>query len=404
MSLPREVRSEFPVLSKKVHGKPLIYLDNAATTQKPLAVLDCLKNFYEDAYATVHRGAYLLSEQATELYEGVRPKVAKFIGAAQAKEIIFTKGTTEAINLVAATYGRTFIQAGDEILISAMEHHSNIVPWQILCEEKGAVLKVIPMDDRGQLDLDAYETLLNEKTKFVSFNYVSNALGTINPAKWMCEKAKAIGAVVLVDGAQSTGHMPIDVQDLSCDFYALSSHKIYGPSSVGVLYGRYELLKSMPPYQGGGDMIHSVSFEKTEYASPPARFEAGTPAIAEIIGMGAAIDYLSELGMASIAEYEHELLEYGEAALKEVEGLTLIGQAGERAGVLSFVLEKAHPHDIATIVDGEGVSIRAGHHCAQPVMTRFNIPATARASIGIYNTRSDIDQLVAALNKVNKIF
>ncbi|MBF0198250.1 MAG: cysteine desulfurase [Planctomycetes bacterium] len=399
-----QIKESFPVLQQQVHGKDLVYMDNAATTQKPQVVLDCLNNFYCKDYATVHRGAYLLSEKATSLFEAVRGKVAQFINAQKEKEIIYVKGTTEAINLVANSWGRKNLKEGDEVLISAMEHHANIVPWQMVCEDVGAVLKVIPMDDKGELIMEEFYALLSERTKFVSVVHVSNALGTINPVKEICQAAKSVGAVSLVDGAQSTAHMKVDVQDMGCDFFAFSSHKIYGPSGAGALYGRYELLKAMPPWQGGGDMIYTVSFEKTEYADPPARFEAGTPAITEIIGMGAAIDYLSSLGMDFVAEKEDELLRYGTAALKEIEGLRLIGEASKKAGVLSFVLDKAHPHDIATIVDGEGVSIRAGHHCAQPVMTRFNIPATARASLAIYNTKKDIDALVRALRIVNDIF
>lgn len=399
-----DIIKNFPELSQKVHGKRLVYLDNGATTLKPTQVIDKLHNFYKNEYATVHRGAYQISEKATHSYEAVRNKVAKLLNAPSSNNIIYTRGTTESINLVAQTWGRHNLKEGDEILISAMEHHSNIVPWQMLCTSHGCTYKVMPMNDQGELILDEVKKLISQKTKLIVFNHISNALGTINPVKEIVAMARNYGALVLLDGAQSTAHLSIDVQDLDVDFFAFSSHKIYGPSGVGVLYGKTELLNSMPPWQGGGDMIEQVSFEGTTFAEPPARFEAGTPAIAEVIGMGAAIDYLMELGLKNIANQENALLEYALEKLGTVDGLKFIGTAKNRAGSISFVLEKAHPHDIATIVDGEGVAIRAGHHCAQPIMKHFNIPATARASLGIYNTKEDIDTLVSALNLVNDIF
>ncbi len=399
-----KIRAQFPLLQKEHAGKMVSYLDNAATTQKPDVVINCLKDFYSEQYATVHRGAYLLSEKATNRFEKVRKIVQKFINAPSHNEIIYTKGTTEGINLVANTWGRKNITKGDRILISALEHHSNIVPWQLLCEEKGAEIVVIPMSQKGELLIDSYKDLLNDRVKLVCVNQVSNALGSVNPVKEICRLAHEAGALALVDGAQSTPHMKIDVSDMDCDFFAFSSHKIYGPSSVGALYGKMKHLETMPPFLGGGDMIHEVSFEKTTYAKPPARFEAGTPAIAEIIGMGTAIEYLEEIGLDQIHTHEQEILGYATDKLSQIEGINFIGTANDKAGVISFTLDKAHPHDIATIVDGEGVQIRAGHHCAQPVMTYFNIPATARASFGIYTNKEDIDQLVSALNTVNSIF
>ena len=405
MSYPVEkIRAQFPLLQKEHAGKKISYLDNAATTQKPNAVIDCLNEFYSEQYATVHRGAYLLSEKATNRFENVRKIVQKFINAPSSNEIIYTKGTTEGINLVSNTWGRKNIKKGDQIMVSALEHHSNIVPWQLLCEEKEAKLVVIPMNKKGELLLDAYKDLLNERVKLVCVNQVSNALGSVNPVKEICRLAHKIGALALVDGAQSTPHMKIDVQEIDCDFFAFSSHKIYGPSSVGALYGKMEHLEAMPPFLGGGDMIYEVSFEKTTYAKPPARFEAGTPAIAEIIGMGKAIEYIEDIGLDQIHAYEQEILNYAMSKMSDIDGIKFIGTAEEKAGVISFTLDKAHPHDIATIVDGEGVQIRAGHHCAQPVMTFYNIPATARASFGIYTNKEDIDQLVNALNTVNAIF
>jgi cysteine desulfurase / selenocysteine lyase len=399
-----KIRADFPLLQKEHAGKKISYLDNAATTQKPKVVIDCLNEFYSEQYATVHRGAYYLSEKATTRFENVRKTVQKFINANSPKEIIYTKGATEGINLIANTWARKNIQKGDQILVSAMEHHSNIVPWQLICEEKEAQLLVIPMNQKGELQIDAYKGLMNDRVKLVCVNQVSNALGSLNPVKEMAEIAHQNGSLILVDGAQSTPHMKIDVQDIDCDFFTFSSHKIYGPSSVGALYGKYELLEQMPPFLGGGDMIHEVSFEKSTYALPPARFEAGTPAIAEIIGMGAAIDYIDAIGIDLISAHEEEILKYANQQMASIEGINFIGTAGHKAGVISFTLDKAHPHDIATIVDGEGIQIRAGHHCAQPVMTFYNIPATARASLGIYTTKEDIDRLVSALNTVNEIF
>lgn len=397
-------KKDFEILTRKVHEKPLVYLDNAATTQKPKAVIDAIHQFYSKDYATVHRGAYLLSELATEAYEGARKSVASFLNASSDKEIIYVSGTTEALNLAANVCGKKMLSAGDEVLISSMEHHSNIVPWQMMCESTGAVLKVVPMNDQGELIMEEFDRLLTEKTKIVSVVHVSNALGSVNPVKEICAKARSTGAISIVDGAQSTPHMPIDVQDMGCDFFAFSGHKVYGPTGIGALYGRYELLEQLPPWQGGGDMIVNVTFEKTDYAKPPHRFEAGTPAIAEVIGLKAAIDYVSTIGMKNIQEHEAELLDYGTKRLAEIDGLRFIGEAAQKAGVISFVLEGAHPHDIATIVDGEGVAIRAGHHCAQPVMDRFSVPATARASLALYNTREDLDRLASALEKVNELF
>lgn len=399
------IRSEFPELSRKVHDQNLIYFDSGATTLKPAAVSDGLKKFYGEDYATIHRGAYLLSEKATQAYEGVRSKVAKLLGASHDSQIIITSGTTDSINLVANTYGTAFIKTGQVVLVSALEHHSNIVPWQMLCQRNDCVLKVIPMDDDGVLDQDAYDTLLKENdVALVAFNHVSNALGTINPVASMTEKAHAHGAKVMVDGAQSTAHCVVDVTAWDIDFYAFSAHKVYGPTGCGVLYGKKELLSAMPPWKGGGDMIHSVAFDETTYAEPPARFEAGTPPIAEVIGMGLAIDWLLSVGLENVEAHEQEIQSYALSRLPEVKGLKLIGNAPHRAGAISFLLDEAHPHDIATLVDSKGVAIRAGHHCAQPVMTRLQIPATARASLGVYNNEEDVDRLVDALHHVNKIF
>jgi len=400
-----DIRSEFPELNRRVHDHPLSYFDSGATTLKPKAVCDGLRQFYEEDYATIHRGAYLLSEKATQSYEAVRGKVAGLIGASKSTEIIFTSGTTDSINLVANTYGSSSIKSGQVILVSAMEHHSNIVPWQMLCERVGSVLKVIPMDDDGVLDQDAYQKLLiDNEVALVAFNHVSNALGTINPVVPMVALAHEHGAKVLVDGAQSVAHCSVDVKGWDVDFFAFSSHKLYGPTGCGVLYGKEDLLSSMPPWKGGGDMIYSVSFEKTSYAEPPARFEAGTPPIAEVIGLGIAIDWLLSIGLKEVEALEGEVQKYALEKLMEVKGLRLIGKAPKRAGAISFLLDEAHPHDIATLVDSKGVAIRAGHHCAQPVMTRLGIPATARASLGVYNNKEDVDRLVEALHYVNKIF
>lgn len=398
------LRADFPVLQQQVYGKPLVYLDNGATTQKPQVVIDRIADYYAHENGTVRRGVYKLSEQSTLAFDESRRKVAALINAASPSEIIFTRGTTESINLVASSYGRTFIGAGDEIIISAIEHHANIVPWQQVCQEKSAVLKVIPVNDDGELDQAAYEAMLSERTKLVAIVHVSNALGTINPVKQMIEKAHAVGVPVLVDGAQSTPHMIVDVQELDCDFFAFSGHKMYGPTGVGVLYGKMKHLEAMPPYQCGGDMIHSVSFEKTTFAKPPAKFEAGTPAIAEVIALGTTIDYLQAIGLDCIGNYEHELLTYATARMLEIPEVRLIGTAKEKAGILSFTIKGAHPHDIGTILDREGVAIRAGHHCAQPVMERFHVPATARASFSFYNTKEDIDALIKAVHVVINLF
>jgi cysteine desulfurase/selenocysteine lyase len=398
------VRDDFPILKQTVHGNPLVYLDNAATTQKPQVVLDSLIRYYTTINANVHRGVHFLSERATHEYEEARTKVQRFIGAAEPREIIFVRGITEGINLVAQTYGRKHVQAGDEVIISAMEHHSNIVPWQILCEEKGAKLRVIPINDQGELLLDEYEKLLNPRTKFVSVVHVSNSLGTINPVKRIIESAHRLNVPVLLDGAQSAPHMPVNVQELDCDFYTFSGHKIFGPTGIGVLYGKANLLEAMPPYQGGGDMISSVTFERTTYNVLPYKFEAGTPDIAGAIGLGTALDYLRGLSWEAVMAHEHELLDYATAAVSEIPGLRLIGTAKEKASVLSFVLDGVHPHDIGTILDREGVAIRTGHHCTQPLMDRFGVPATARASFALYNTKEEIDALVRGLHKVQEMF
>jgi cysteine desulfurase/selenocysteine lyase len=398
------LREDFPILKQTVHGNPLVYLDNAATTQKPQAVLDALTRYYTTMNANVHRGVHQLSERATQEYEGARAKVQRFIGAAEPREIIFVRGITEAINLVAQTYGRKNIQLGDEIIISAMEHHSNIVPWQILCEEKGATLRVIPINDEGELLLDEFERLLNPRTKLVSVVHVSNSLGTVNPVKRIIELAHSRNVPVLLDGAQSAPHMPVNVQELDCDFYTFSGHKIFGPTGIGVLYGKAKLLEAMPPYQGGGDMISSVTFEKTTYNVLPYKFEAGTPDIAGAIGLGAALDYLRGLGWDAVMAHEHELLDYATTAVSEIPGLRLIGTAKDKASVLSFVLEGVHPHDLGTVLDREGIAIRTGHHCTQPLMDRFGVPATARASFALYNTKEEIDALVRGLHKVQEVF
>ncbi len=399
-----KIRQDFPILRQTVHGKPLVYLDNAATSQKPQVVIDAVTRYYLAENSNVHRGVHFLSEQATQAYEGTRATVREFLNAAEDREILFTRGTTEGINLVAHSYARAFLKAGDEIVITGMEHHSNIVPWQIVCEATGAVLRVIPITDAGELALDEYERLLGPRTKLVSIVHVSNALGTVNPVKQMIALARRHGAVVLVDGAQAAPHTAVDVQDLDCDFYAFSGHKLLGPTGIGILYGRAALLEKMPPYQAGGDMISSVTFEKTRYNTLPYKFEAGTPHIEGVIGLTAAIGYLCGIGLEAIAAYEADLLAYGTEALAAIPGLRLIGTAREKAGVLSFVLEEAHAHDVGTILDREGVAIRAGHHCAMPVMQRFGVPATCRASLAFYNTRAEIDALVRALHKVKEIF
>jgi cysteine desulfurase/selenocysteine lyase len=396
------VREDFPILAQTVEGQPLIYLDNAATTQKPHAVIDAISDYYRTTNANIHRGIHHLSEKATDAYEAARARIARFVNAPATSDIVFTRGTTESINLVAQAWGRTNLKDGDEILLTHMEHHSNIVPWQMLCEQTGSVIKVAPIDDRGQLMFDQWQALLTDRTKLVAFNHVSNALGTINPAKRMIEAAHAAGAIALVDGAQAAPHLPIDVQALDCDFYAFSGHKLYGPTGIGVLYGKQSLLETMDPYQGGGEMILNVTFEKSVYQQPPHRFEAGTPNIVGPIGLAAAIDYVDSLGLDAVAAHEDKLLRYGTAALQAVDGLRLIGTADHKAGVLSFVLDFAHPLDAGTIMDRYGVAVRTGHHCAQPVMDRFGIPATLRASLAVYNTKQEIDALVESIEKVRK--
>lgn len=400
----RKIREDFPILRRKVHGKPLVYLDNAATSQKPRRVVEALDHFYNSECANIHRGVHMLSERATKAYEQARIKLKQFLNAADTHEIIFVRGTTEAINLVAQTFGRQRVRAGDEIVISAMEHHSNIVPWQMLCGQQGAVLRVIPMNDAGELLLDEYEKLLTPRTRLVAVGHVSNALGTINPIQEMIAMAHGRGVPVLVDGAQAAPHLKVDVQALDCDFYAISGHKMLGPTGVGVLYGKLAHLEAMPPYQGGGDMIRTVTFEKTTYAPVPHKFEAGTPNISAGIGLGAAVDYLEKIGMENIARYEHELLDYGTSLLNRISGLRLVGTAREKAGVLSFVMEGIHPHDVGTILDQEGIAVRTGHHCAQPVMDRFGVPATTRASLAFYNTPGELDALAAGIEKVKEIF
>ncbi len=398
------VRADFPVLHQTVNGKPLVYLDNGASSQVPQVVIDRGSIYLEQEHSNIHRGVHYLSQRATTAYEGAREKVKRFLNAREAKECVFVRGATEGINLVMHGYGRKFIGAGDEIIISAMEHHANIVPWQMLCEEKGARLRVIPMNDAGELLLDEYDALLNERTKFVAVTHVSNALGTINPIKEMIEQAHKYGVPVLVDGAQSAPHMPIDVQDLDCDFFTFSGHKVYAPTGSGIVYGKAEILEQMNPFQGGGDMIKSVTFEKTIYAELPNKFEAGTPAIASQIGLGAAIDYLNSIDREQAAVHEHELLRYATERVSAIEGVRIIGTARDKASVLSFVIDDIHPHDIGTILDQEGIAVRAGHHCAQPVMQRFKVPATARASFAFYNTKEEVDILASTIEKVIEIF
>jgi cysteine desulfurase/selenocysteine lyase len=397
------IRRDFPVLNQKVHGKPLVYLDNAATTQKPLAVIEAIRHYYLADNSNIHRGVHALSERATEAYEKVRVAAQKFINAAESREIIFVRGTTEAINLVAQTYGRKHVGAGDEVLITAMEHHSNIVPWQMLCEEKGAKLRVAPINERGELELSEFERLLSSRTKLVAISHLSNALGTINPVKQMVRMAHAKGIPVLVDGAQAAARLKVDVQDLDCDFYCISGHKLYAPTGIGFLYGKAKLLEAMPPWQGGGDMIASVTFDKTVYIRIPYKFEAGTPNIADTIGLGAAIEYLNQIGIENIERHENDLLDYATEQVARIPGVKVVGTAREKAGVLSFVIEDIHPHDIGTILDSEGVAVRTGHHCAQPVMIRFGIPATARASFALYNTREDVDALLRGIHKVKEV-
>jgi cysteine desulfurase/selenocysteine lyase len=399
-----KIRADFPVLRQTIHGKPLVYLDSAATAQKPYAVIEAIRRFHEVDCANIHRGVHELSQRSTAAYEETRVKAKKFLNSRSRSELIFVRGATEGINLVASSWGRRNVKEGDEIVISAMEHHSNIVPWQMLAEEKGAKLRVIPMNERGELLLEEYEKLLNPRTRMVAFCQVSNALGTINPAREIIEMAHRAGALALVDGAQAAPHMKVDVQALDADFYTFSGHKVCGPTGIGILYGKAKLLNAMPPYQGGGDMIRTVTFEKTTYNEVPYKFEAGTPNIAGGIGLGSALDYVTSVGLDRIANYEHDLLLYGTEALSRIPGLRMIGTARDKAAVLSFVIEGIHPHDIGTVLDRQGIAVRTGHHCAQPVMDAFGIPATTRASLAFYNTAAEIDVLAAGLHKVKEIF
>ncbi len=398
------IREDFPILRQRIRGKPLVYLDNAATSQKPQVVIDAVTRFYTAENANIHRGVHYLSERATVAYDEAREKVARFLNAHSSREIIFTRGTTEGINLVAQTYGRTHLKPGDDIVITAMEHHSNIVPWQLLCEQAGATLRAAPISNEGELDVGAFERLLGDRTRLVAVVHLSNALGTINPIKRLVALAHARGIPVLVDGAQAAPHLQVDVQDLDCDFFAFSGHKVFGPTGVGVLYGRESLLERMPPYQGGGDMIATVTLQRSTWAPLPAKFEAGTPMIAQVMGLGAALDYVNGVGLDAIAAWEQVLLQYATERVGQIEGIRLIGTAREKASVLSFVLEGVHPHDIGTVLDDAGVAIRAGHHCAQPVMERLGVQATARASFAFYNTRAEIDVLVDGLLTVKKMF
>lgn len=398
------IRADFPILHQEVRGRPLVYLDSAATTQKPQAVIDALVRYYTHDNANVHRGVHALSERATQAYEASRERIRRFINARDTKEIIFVRGCTEAINLVAQTYGRSKVGPGDEVLITAMEHHSDIVPWQMLCQQVGATLKMVPVNERGELRMDQLDALLTERTRLLAVTHVSNALGTVNPVKEIIKRAHARGVPVLVDGAQATQHFRVDVQDLDCDFYAFSGHKMFGPTGIGVLYGKTAMLESMPPWQGGGDMILTVTLEKTVYNRLPYRFEAGTPDIAGAVGLAAAIDYIESVGVEAIAAHDRDLLEYGTQALESVPGVKLMGRARERSGVLSFLMEDVHAHDVGTILDREGVAIRAGHHCAQPLLSCFGVAATVRASLAMYNTREDIDALVRGLHKVREVF
>lgn len=398
------IRKDFPVLSRKVHGKPLVYLDNAATTQKPWAVIERVHKFDSEEYGTVRRGAYKLSEGSTQMYEEARQKVAGLLGTPDRNEIVFTSGTTQSINLVAQSYGRKFLEEGDEVIISQIEHHANIVPWQVICAEKKASLKVIPCNDKGELILEEYEKLLGPKTRIVAVNHVSNALGTVNPIKEIIDLGHKAGAVVMIDGAQSTPHMKLNVRELDCDFYTFSGHKMYGPSGIGGLYGKMEILKTMPPYVTGGDMIRQVTLEKTTYNDPPSRFEAGTPPISQVIGLGAAIDYLQNIGLDKIAEYEHSLLEYGTRLLGDIDGLHIIGTAANKASIISFCHDLIHPHDMVTLLDQDGIAVRGGHHCAQPTMQRFGVPATSRASMSFYNKMEELDALAESIRRAIKVF
>ena len=398
------IRQDFPILRRLIRGHPLVYLDSAATTQKPQAVLDALARYYAEGNANIHRGVYVLSEEATQAYDAARGKVQRFLNAASSREIVFTRNSTESINLVAQSFGRQNIAPGDEVVITHMEHHSNIVPWQLLCEQVGARLRVAPIDDTGTLQLDEMERLIGPRTRLVSVVHLSNSLGTVNPVREIVDMAHRRNVPVLIDGSQAVYHMPVDVQAIDCDFYVCTGHKLYGPTGIGVLYGRESWLERMPPYQGGGDMIRSVTFDKTTYADLPNKFEAGTPHIAGAVGLGAAVDYVQAIGFDRLAAHEADLLAYGTAALSEVKGLRLIGTAARKASILAFVMKGAHPHDVGTIVDTEGVAIRTGHHCTQPVMDRFGVPATARASVAMYNTRAEIDALVRALQRVREVF
>ncbi len=399
-----KIRADFPVLSQTVNGKPLVYLDNGASSQVPQLVIERGSKYLAEEHSNIHRGVHYLSQHATTAYEAAREKVKRFINAPNAKECIFVRGTTEAVNLVAYSYGRKFINEGDEIILSQMEHHANIIPWQVLAEEKGAKIRVIPMNERGELIIEEYENMLNERTKIVAITHVSNSLGTINPIKEMIATAHKFGVPVLIDGAQAVPHFPVDMQDLDADFYTFSGHKMFAPTGSGVLYGKKEFLDKMPPYQTGGGMIRTVTFEKTTFAPIPEKFEAGTPAIAANIGLGAAVDYLNSIDFEAAAKYEHELLEYATEKLSAIEGVRIIGTAREKASVLSFILENVHPHDIGTILDQQGIAVRAGHHCAQPVMQFFDVPATARASFAFYNTREEVDKLANAVQKVIEVF
>jgi len=400
----QKIRADFPILGEVVHGKPLVYLDNANTTQKPQQVLDAIEHYYRHDNANIHRATHLLSERATRAYEGTRTKVQRLINAAHSREVIFTRGCTDSINLVAQSWARTNLKPGDEILISWMEHHSNIVPWQLVCQQTGATLKVVPITNAGELDLDAFRALLTERTKLLAVIHISNALGTINPVADLVAAARAVGAVTLVDGAQAVPHLPVDVQAIGCDFYAFSGHKMYGPTGTGILYGRQALLEAMPPYQGGGDMIASVTFEKTDYNVLPYKFEAGTPNIAGFVGLGAAVDYLAALDRVAALEYEDALLAYATEQVRAIPGVRIFGEARHRTSVLSFDLDGVHPHDVGTILDTEGIAVRTGQHCAQPVMDRYGITATVRASVAVYNTRAEIDALVDGLHKVREVF
>ncbi len=398
------IRNDFPVLDQQVHGKPLVYLDNAASSQKPVQVQQTMNDYYSHDHANVHRGVHSLSQRATDAFEGARTKVKEFLGAANEKEIIFVRSATEGLNLIASSYGRMVLKEGDEVLITVLEHHSNIVPWQLICEQTGATLKSVDVNDAGELDLEQYKSLLTEKTKIAAFNHVSNALGTINPVKKMVKLAQEVGVTTVIDGSQAAPHLVIDVQDSDCDFYVITGHKMFGPTGIGVVYGKQALLDAMPPYQGGGEMIKQVSLEKSTYAELPAKFEAGTPDIAGSIGLAAAIDYMHNIGIENIAAHEHALLEYATEKASEIKELRIIGTAKDKAAVLSFVIEGIHPHDLGTILDNEGVAVRTGHHCAQPLMKRFNVPATARASFAMYNTFEEVDALMAAIKKAIEMF